>query len=1208
MASPSSPLKTIQANLQHSEAATAQLRRWLGVNNTAVALIQEPWVSRGNIRGLSNLRGKLYSFTEQGAPRTCIITTCNITAQPLTEFCSRDLCAIRLQLPDTARCRDVVMASAYMPEGDSPPPNDLCRLVNHCERSDLELVVGTDSNAHHPLWGMSNINNRGKTLVEYLFTTNLNVINIGSEPTFINKRSKTIIDLTLATAGITGEISEWHVSQEASCSDHRWIRFDINVSFPPQVPRRNPRKTDRTRYKVILGDQLAKVGNLEEPREPDQVDKQVTLLSDTIVKCYHEACPVSAPPPTNIKGQPWWGPDLERLRAKVRRLLNRAMNTSADVDWDNYKSAKAKYKKQLRFKSSASWRKFCSSIETADQANRVRQILAKQGTTVLGSLKRPDGTYTSSATEAQSLLLETHFPGSRIVQNINWPVEEYMEGEDIRDMAESTITADKVRWAIKSFKPYKSAGPDGIFPALLQWGVDEIVKLLTQILRACLRLGYTPKRWREVNVVFIPKPGRSDYTNVKSYRPISLTSFMLKTMERVCEREIRDKALQHLPLHRNQHAYSSGKSTESALHSVVAKIEETLQDKGICLGTFIDIEGAFDKTHYTSIGGALKRHGVHTALVNWITNMLNKRYVRFAGDTQVAEVVRGCPQGGVLSPLLWNLVINDLITKLNAEHFCTIGYADDIAILISGKFASIVCDLTQAALRIVERWCQEYDLSVNPTKTEMVMFTNKRMLGMFTLPKLFGTKLQLAREVKYLGITLDRKLSWSTHIDNRIKKASITFWQCRRMIGKQWGLSPKITLWLYTAIIRPMFCYGSVVWWTRSNLTTMVSKLQSFQRLACMAITGCMRTTPTAALEVIIGLPPLHLYIKQEAAVTAIRLNTLQLWQKNRTPHTVILEETYKSVPLLMASNDRIPKQFVFDKKYKIQLHEDHLVEGQNLRELRIFTDGSKTKAGTGSGTFSEDLNIKIATPLGAHNTVFQAECMGIITATNAIMARGVKNTSIRILSDSMAVLQALKSNTINSGLIYECHERLTEASQYNRLTLQWIKGHSGSRGNDAADELARRGSSQKVYGPEPIIPIPFGTVRSALKDLIKHEHAAYWTNHDDCRQAKEALPSPNYRLTKTVLRLNRPRLRMVTAAITGHGSFNKHLSVLGVTDSPLCRACMGTEETAAHVLMECTEVAEYRARFLNNERNLPEVISNVKGLLGYLEELGWLE
>ncbi|RVE50709.1 hypothetical protein evm_004619 [Chilo suppressalis] len=77
----------------------------------------------------------------------------------------------------------LVVASAYMPEGEETPSGELAELVRHCEQTDKALIIGTDSNAHHQLWGMTKSNKRGEELVDYLFTTNLNIINTGSEPT-----------------------------------------------------------------------------------------------------------------------------------------------------------------------------------------------------------------------------------------------------------------------------------------------------------------------------------------------------------------------------------------------------------------------------------------------------------------------------------------------------------------------------------------------------------------------------------------------------------------------------------------------------------------------------------------------------------------------------------------------------------------------------------------------------------------------------------------------------------------------------------------------------------------------------------------------------------------------------------------------------------------------------------------------------------------
>jgi hypothetical protein len=189
--------------------------------------------------------------------------------------------------------------------------------------------------------------------------------------------------------------------------------------------------------------------------------------------------------------------------------------------------------------------------------------------------------------------------------------------------------------------------------------------------------GFIPMAWRQVKVTFIPKPGKLDHTGA-AYHPISLSSFLLKTMEKLVYRHIRDGALRIYPLHRNQHAYQRGKSTETALHNVVIHAEYAIDHKDIALGAFLDIEGAFDRTSFDTIKWAAERHGIEAAIYRWSCAMLESRNVSatLAGETLRASTARGCPQGRVLSPLLWSLVVDDLLWELYSNGYHMVGYAD----------------------------------------------------------------------------------------------------------------------------------------------------------------------------------------------------------------------------------------------------------------------------------------------------------------------------------------------------------------------------------------------------------------------------------------------------------------------------------------------------------------------------------------------------
>jgi len=126
-------------------------------------------------------------------------------------------------------------------------------------------------------------------------------------------------------------------------------------------------------------------------------------------------------------------------------------------------------------------------------------------------------------------------------------------------LAARVVTYRRVEWAIDYFAPYKSLGMDGILLAMLQEGLGAVIPYLVRIFHACLSIGCVPAIWRQVKVVFIPKPGRNSYSRPTDYRLISLTLFLLKIMNRPEDRYLQDEELALMPLQPNQ-------LVETALH------------------------------------------------------------------------------------------------------------------------------------------------------------------------------------------------------------------------------------------------------------------------------------------------------------------------------------------------------------------------------------------------------------------------------------------------------------------------------------------------------------------------------------------------------------------------------------------------------------------------------------------------------------------
>ena len=446
----------------------------------------------------------------------------------------------------------------------------------------------------------------------------------------MTRNREEVIDVTLSSPELSGQILSWHVSPHWSASDHKWIRFNLVSDEVEHKMYRDPSKTD---WDVFSG-QLSGYQYIEaQPKTQVEVEVALTELETQLKSAFEMACPLRR---SYQKNSPFWSKRLEKLRKKVRRLFNKARHKKADVDWGNYKLARKEFKKTLRAAKRRAWLKYIDEVKNLKATAKLCKALAKDPISP-EMLKKENGSYTKSKEEVVDLLIDAHFPGTRAA--------EAAESQPIRtpsvtdwNFAMTIVTDRRLEWAIDSFKPYKSPGDDGIYPIVMQKASNLIRKPLKRILQAILALGYIPKSWSKVLVIFIPKPGRPTYDQASSYRPISLTSFVLKTLERMCDRYIRDVVLKLKPLHKNQHAYQAGKSVETALHQVVFSAEKSMSLGEKTLATFMDLEGAFNKVTFGAINAALRRFALDRTLIRWIMS------IDLFGIHKTGLIDRGCPK------------------------------------------------------------------------------------------------------------------------------------------------------------------------------------------------------------------------------------------------------------------------------------------------------------------------------------------------------------------------------------------------------------------------------------------------------------------------------------------------------------------------------------------------------------------------------------
>ena len=174
-------------------------------------------------------------------------------------------------------------------------------------------------------------------------------------------------------------------------------------------------------------------------------------------------------------------------------------------------------------------------------------------------------------------------------------------------------------------------------------------------------------------------------------------------------------------------------------------IEHGLRHKEYTLAAFLDIEGAFNNMRIEAIRDSLLELGVEDFLVEWIICMLGSRIINSSlGDHVIRRsVTRGTPQGGVLSPLLWLLAVNGILRSFDSMGRKVVAYADDIVLLVKGKFLSTIGEIMQVMLGELSAWAKDRGLCVNPVKTELVLFSRRYRIEGFKRPVLDGVELPL---------------------------------------------------------------------------------------------------------------------------------------------------------------------------------------------------------------------------------------------------------------------------------------------------------------------------------------------------------------------------------------------------------------------------------------------------------------------------------
>ena len=427
------------------------------------------------------------------------------------------------------------------------------------------------------------------------------------------------------------------------------------------------------------------------------------------------------------------------------------------------------------------------------------------------------------------------------------------------------FTLEELQKAIKQLKPGKAAGLDGITTEMIQHFGGKSREWILTMINKCADTSTIPTAWRKAKVVALLKPGKEP-TNKKSYRPISLLSILYKMYERMILARILPTVEEKLTP--DQAGFRAGKSCCDQLLNLTQYIEDGFEKKMITGTVFVDLTAAYDTVNHRILLLKVAKTIRNKRIVGIIQSLLRNRrfFVEMDGrKSRWKSQKNGLPQGSVLSPILFNIYTNDQPEFQDIRRFI---YADDLCLATQARdFKTIEEGLSKALVSLTEYYHQN-SLNANPAKTQVCAFHLNNHQAEYKLDISWnGEKLQNDKFPVYLGVTLDRTLSFNEHCKKVKGKTAKRNNILGKLANSNWGADPQTLKMTAMALCYSTAEYCAPVWANSCHARKIDPELNN----ACRTITGNLRATPISVVYRLAGIAPPH-----------IRRETRKMTQKHK--------------------------------------------------------------------------------------------------------------------------------------------------------------------------------------------------------------------------------------------------------------------------------------------------------------------------------------
>ena len=403
-------------------------------------------------------------------------------------------------------------------------------------------------------------------------------------------------------------------------------------------------------------------------------------------------------------------------------------------------------------------------------------------------------------------------------------VSNYDIAIDMPNHCNEYFSQPDVRNILRKIVPSKSPGPDAISGRILKNCASALSYPLTKLFNMSYRQGQLPDDWKTANVVPIHKKGRKD--DISNYRPISLTSLVMKVFEKCLHRQIywncRDKITDA------QHGFLPERSCTTQMLNYIDRLALGLNSKNKTDVIYFDFAKAFDSVNHDVMLDKLKKqYNINGFLLRFIREYLRGRKQQVVVDgklSDISSVASGVPQGSILGPLLFVLFINDIIDELNIDTHALL-YADDMKVFRTIKSPADHVKLQEDINKLAE-WAISNKMKFHPSKCKVLESKMHNQTANSFQYRLSGTILEHTDNERDLGVIVLPNLKWYKHHRIILGKASQKLGQLRRNCSFSKSQSHRKTL--YLAVVRSQFEHCSQIW--RPTVSTHLKKFENLQK------------------------------------------------------------------------------------------------------------------------------------------------------------------------------------------------------------------------------------------------------------------------------------------------------------------------------------------------------------------------------------------